>query len=293
MERCKFCSEVLESDFKYCPYCGKDVNKKPSKKFLKKQEKEKNFVVNNDARLYRVSYRIFGVLFFIVGLLAMALYGQYFLGFALEKPEWATKLTDIVNKAGKISDRMNKWVPYEIVMADCLEKEYTFVLIICACALVLTLLSLFTRKFSWGAFFYKLSALFGTLYFAVRYIGTVPFEVPEAILKFIEENYKMLTYIGAGASVGFFVLGLLFSFSIRNPYRPTLYQGFKALYWGTLSAVALIGVLSEKLELSEKIMETVGKVSTYTLTLMPAYIFVGALLLFIGAKYRGKIERLK
>lgn len=291
MEKCKFCGEVLETDFKYCPYCGKDVTKQPSKKFLKKQEKEKNFVVNNDARLYRVSYRLFGTLFLIVGLLAIALYGQWFLAMGLEKLEWATNFTDVVNKVGNISDKMETWVPFMITI----DKEFTFIFIVAACAIVLSIFSLFTKKFSWGAFFYKMSAIFGVIFFIITLMvmGIVPFEVPESILEFIVENMKMITYIGSGITLFFFVLGLLCSFNVKNPYRPTLYQGFKALYWGTMSATFLIEALAEDITISTKILEISSDVYTYALTLMPAYIFVCSLLLFIGAKYRGNIERLK
>ncbi len=291
MERCKFCGEVLETDYKFCPYCGKDVTKAPSKRQLKKQEKEKNFVVNNDARLYRVSYRIFGTLFFIVGLLAIALYGQWFLAVALEKAEWATKFTDVINKAGNISTKMEKWVPFLITI----DKEFTFVFIVSACALLLSIFSLFTKKSSFGAVCYKLSAIFGTIFFIVTLMITqfVPFEVPASVLEFILENEKMIIYIGSGLALGFFVLGLLGSFNVKNPYRPTLFQGFKALYWGAIAATFLIDLLVAELDLNVKILEITEKVYNYAFTLMPAYIFVSSLLMFIGAKYRGNIERLK
>ena len=282
MNRCKFCGEVLEGSVAFCSNCGKSTSKTPSKRFLKKQEKEKNFKVNNDARLYRVSYKIFGFLFLLAGLVATVFYLPYFLELAFSE-KVVTKYMEIINKAGGILDKVYEWLPFTEI------GELNLVFIVSAVALVLSIFSLFTKKFSGGALLYKLSAIFGLIFFMIVSMvsGIVPFTVPESFLELIVENEKIITIVGASLAGGFFLLGIIFSFKFKNPYRPTFYQVHKALYWLLFAIVELLFVL--ELDLSFDL----EKCLSYILTLMPVYILISSILLFIGAKYRGNIERLK
>ena len=208
MNRCKFCGAVLEGQINYCPNCGKNVNKTPSKRFLKKQEKAKNFKVNYDACLYRRSYKVFSILFLIIGIISTLFYLDKFLELALEKVEWAANYRDAINNVFNIYDRVNEWVPFDTV------EKLSFVFLVPAVCLLLSIISLFTKKFSWGALFYKLSAIFGSVFFIVMLLveGIVPFAVSEDIVKLIVENEKIITIVGASLAGAFFVLGILFSF---------------------------------------------------------------------------------
>lgn len=282
MNKCKFCGEVLEGEVNYCHNCGKSTKKTPSKRYLKKQEKAKNAKVNYDARLYRVSYKLFSGLFILVGLIACVFYAHYFLSGALENLELTADYINIINK-GDIHTKVNDFLPFIEI------SKLNFVFLVVCISLVLSVFSLFTKKFSWGSLFYKLSAISGLVFFFIAFVlvwEMVPFAVPENLITLLNDNSEMITYVAAGLSLGFLVLGILFSFHFSNPYRPTLYQAHKAIYWGIFTLIQLAYILEIE-------FINIDKIYAYAYFLMPAYILISGILLLIGKKYRGNIEKLK
>ena len=280
MKRCNFCGEVLEGSIKYCPSCGKNVNAKPSKRYLKKQEKKNK--VNYDARLYRLSYAIFAGIFILVGLVSAFFYAHYFLTEAFGE-EVAYDYFNAVN-FGDIWFKVNELLPFLN------EKgEISFVFIIAVVSLSFSLISLFTKRFSWGAFFYKLSAIFGILSFIcyLMIYEHVPFNLSDDFVGKLYDNQKNIIITGAALSGTAYVLGIVFSFHFSNPYRPTLYQWHKALYWCYLITIKLLYVMDIDLGINLELY------FIYGVYLMPAFIFIGGILLLVGKKYRGNINKLK
>lgn len=271
LTRCKFCREVLEYDTKFCPNCGKNTSKTPSKKFLKERDKRDAFQVNNDAKLYRVSYKIFAVIFLILSLVSFAFYGQYlFKSFGNE--DLAIEFVSVVDKAFGINTTINDILPYN-------QGALSFFFVICAGALVLTFFSLFTKKrASKSATFYKLATLIGLLFIVAEHV------LKEFLkLEFVESDiFNYVRYGVAGLSLVFFVLAFIFGFWFKNPYRATLYQGLKTIFF---CGITWLTVLVSLLKLDASFIN-------YIVYNVPAYLFVASMLLFIGAKYRGDISRL-
>lgn len=278
MERCKFCGEVLEYNSQYCPVCGKSTKKEPSKRFLKKKAKEDAFEVNYDARLYRVSYRVFGVIFLLLSLITFAFYGQY-LFVALGKLDIAQKFIDGVDKVFGINTKVNKALPFIVVG----QSKVSFLLVFYGVALLLSICSLFTKKrASLGATTYKLSAIISIGYMIFNML-LLSFLSNVNITEMVE---KIVTYVCAGLSLLFFIIGFIASFNFKNPYRATWYQGFKALCFMILTVLSALAIL-----LNDQ-PEILSDVMKYVMYNPPIYTFIASILLFIGSKYRGNIEKL-
>ena len=278
MERCKFCGEVLEYNSQYCPVCGKSTKKEPSKRFLKKKAKEDAFEVNYDARLYRVSYRVFGVIFLLLSLIAFAFYGQY-LFIALGKLDIAQKFVDGVDKVFGINTKVNKALPFVVVG----QSKVSFLLVFYGVALLLSICSLFTKKrASLGATMYKLSAIISIAYMIFNML-LLSFLSNVNITEMVE---KIVTYVCAGLSLLFFIIGFIASFNFKNPYRATWYQGFKALCFMILTVLNALTILLNNPP------EILFDVIKYVMYNPPIYTFIASTLLFIGSKYRGNIEKL-
>jgi len=261
MERCKYCGEVLEYGAHFCPVCGKSTEKEPSKSFLKKKAKKDAFKVNYDARLDRLSYRIFAPIFLILSVVLFLFYGHYFLD-VIGVDKFATKLA-------KLGKSIREAVPYS-------GDGISLLLVFYAGAILFTVVSFFTRRNSLSAIMYKCSALLSASWLLVELLigGSLS-----------ESAVEIICYVVAGITLVTFIIGFVASFNFFNPYRATWYQLFKTLFVCLLVWSAAI----LKLFGASKVLLDICLIVYYS---VPLYFFVASILLFIGAKYRGDIDRL-
>ena len=232
------------------------------------------------------THRLFGTLFLIASLLLFAFYGQYFF-VAINQGDLAVKFIDAVDKVFGINTQVNNFLPYAVVG----EAKVSFLLAFYGLAFVFSFFSLFTKKrASLGATMYKLSAIFAVAYL-IFYMLILSFLQD---LTMSEMVFKIITYSCAGLSLIFFIVGFIASFNFKNPYRATWYQGFKALYFMVMIMLNALPILMVDVPAIANVikLELITDILTYTMFNAPIYVFVASILLFIGSKYRGNIEKL-
>lgn len=308
MKRCKFCNEVIDVvGTTFCPICGNNLDAEPKKTNKKKikpvpelnREFSNEKVGSQDVRVVtgkkmeetkvksgvRKSYIFFGILALIVGALLCAT--SIYRVFAI----W--EVTALFESTYEISNNLIGSALAEAAKtAEVLDAGSflfsTVLLLFAFLSIIGTFFSFFHKKQTLSSVFAKLSAMLGLLVVLVHsYLSMFLLMTDPSLLEALDiilEKHELITKIGAFGSLGCFVLTIIFAFVDKGKaYRATSYKGLRAFVWTAFAVLVYISMYT-----SVKQTDLLVKVYSTLYYGLPAFLVIGALLMFGGAKYRGE-----
>lgn len=310
MKRCKFCNEVIDVvGTSFCPICGNNLDAEPNKTSNKKikpvpelarpvdnekveqasvKEKVKVKKHKGDTKVksgVRKSYILFGIIALVFG--ALLCVTSIYRVFAI----WEVQA--LFDSTYEISDKLIGSALAEAAKSgdilDVGEFLFSTVLILFALLSIIgTFFSFFHKKQTASSFFAKLSAMLGLLVVVAQaYLNLILLLADPTILEALDiimEKHELITQIGAFGSLGCFVLTIIFAFVDKGKaYRATSYKGLRAFIWTAFAVLVYVITYT-----SVKQTEILVKVYSTLYYGLPAFLVLGSLLMFGGAKYRGR-----
>ena len=309
MKRCKFCNEVIDVvGTSFCPICGNNLDAEPKKTKKKKikpipelarpvdnekvdskgKKKDKKNKKTGDTKVktgVRKSYIFFGIIALLAGALLCAT--SIYRLFAI----W--EIQGLFESTYEVSNNLigNALVEAseKVEVLDVGAFLFSYILALFAILSIIgTFFSFFHKRQRASSIFAKFSAMLGLLVvLAQAYLNLIMLIADPGILEYIDvilEKHEMICQIGAYGSLGCLVLTILFAFVDKGKaYRATSYKGLRAFVWTLFAVLVYFSTYGgvKQTELLTKIYMTLY----YGL---PAFLVIGAFLMFGGAKYRGE-----